>query len=110
MGSGGRTPRFDGLCAGSLGELYPSSIDDDGQVKILRRNQAQGLLHMDMQPGRVEQIDSSHDMCDALLRIVQNDGQMIGRQAVSPEYYLISDACVNIIPARSLQSIVKAAC
>ncbi len=57
---------------------------------------------MNMQPGRVEQIDSSYDVSDALLRVVQNHGEMIGGQAVAAEYYIISQARVDIIAPSSL--------
>jgi hypothetical protein len=65
---------------------------------------------MNMQPRRVEQIHPAYDVCDALFRIVQNYREMIGRQPVVPEYYIISHARVDIIRVRSLQLIVKTAC
>ena len=110
VGTCGRILWLDGQCAGSLGQLLSSGVDDDGHVEILRCRLAQGLLLIDMQPRRVEQIYPAHDVCDALSRIVQHHGEMIGRQPIATEYYIISRTRVDIIPACSLQPVVKTAC
>ena len=88
-GEGGGSIEIYRLCAGSFREFLACGIDHDRQMTVAGGRQTERPLKMNMRRGGVEQVDSTDDVSHALLGVVDDHGQMIGRQAVAPEYYII---------------------
>ena len=58
-------------------------VDEHGNVEILGRRKAEHRLQVDVRRSGIEQVDAAHDRRHALHRVVEDDGQVIGRQAVA---------------------------
>ena len=63
-------------------KLFPSRIDDNRQMRIRRRRQAQALLQPNLACHRINQICAAHDGIDALGGVIDDHGQLISEQPI----------------------------
>lgn len=58
---------------------------------VRRRPQAQGSLHKDLPRRATQEVRAPYDIGDALSGIVDDDGQLVGKQAIATPDHEIAD-------------------
>src|SRR6185437_6421691 len=82
-GDGERMPGFR--------EFSVPRLQDQRQMSVARRGEAEGALQCDLPGSAVQKIGASHDMRDALLCIIHDDGKLIGQGSVASPYDRITE-------------------
>ena len=73
----------DAAVAVALGEAAAVGADDQRQVPVLgRRREAEALLQQPLAMGRGEQVVAADDAVDPLAGVVDDDGELVARQAL----------------------------
>ena len=82
---GTRMSHVDGWGFGLLAEFDAVGAEDEGNVRIDWRFQAEKALKLDLAGRGIEQVRAADYVRDALPGIVDNDGEMIGPYPVGAE-------------------------
>jgi len=77
-------------------------------VRVARRRQAQPLLQKDLARCGVEQVGAPHDVRDALVGVVDHDGQLVGEVAVGAQQHEVADLAREVLAESALHDIVEA--
>ena len=80
-------------------------VDDQRQMQVARRRQAQRALQQDLAGGGVEQVRPAHDIGDPLFRIVHDHRQLVGPVAIRSAQDHIADVAVDRLRDAPLQTI-----
>ena len=63
----------------TLAQLSSIAVQCQWKVCVGRCRQPQAMLQVNLPGRRVQQISAAYDLCDALVEIVNHNGQLIGR-------------------------------
>ena len=72
----------------ALGQALAVVAEHQRDVRVAgHRSEPEQLVEPDLACRRGEQIGSAHDVADALVRVVDHDGQLVGDDAVAPAHH-----------------------
>ena len=71
-----------GSAPSRLPELLPVGAEDEREVRVRGRRQAERPLERDLPRRRRQEVASADDLRDALRRVVDDDGELVGERAV----------------------------
>ena len=91
----------------ALPELRAVGIRHQRDVRVHRRRIAECTLQRDLTRRRSEEIDTAHDLRDALLRIVDDHRQLIREQAIRAAHDEVSGMRRNVFLDATAQQIVE---
>src|SRR5437667_226598 len=74
---------------------------------IMSRSAAATALRMDLARGRVEQVRATHDVGDALFRVVDDHGKLVGKLAVGAVKHKIAHIALEVLLLRALHAIFE---
>ena len=63
---------------------------------------------MELASGRVEQVGSTYDVCDALPCVVHNDGQLVGELSIGAQEHKIADCFFKLLKLLALYQVCPA--
>ena len=97
--------------SGSAPSRFPSFFavrpEDEGEVRVRRRREAERALERDL-PGRGrEEVRAPDDPGDALLRVVDDDGELVGERAVGPLHDEVADRDGDVFGKRTEEKIIE---
>ena len=75
--------RPEGRRARLLGKLLAGRVDRDRQVQVGRCRLAEQMLQVDLALRRAQEVGAANDVGDALLGIVDDDGELVGEEPIA---------------------------
>ena len=91
--------------SGLLAQFVAVPVNSDGNMSIARRGKIEKALQINLPGGGVEQVAAAHDLRDPLIGIVHDDGQLIGKPAVSAADYEIAHFACQTLTAVALNGV-----
>ena len=88
-----------------FGEFLTRPVNHDGKVRVGRRRHTETLLQPDLPRRRIEQIDTAHDRIDALRRVIDDDGQLVGVLTVGAQEDKVTDLTFEILAMFALNKV-----
>ena len=104
----GRLAFIDRWRMGLLAEFVSASIDEHGDMKIIRRRQVEAMLQIDLPRRGVEQVASAQHFGDVLLVIIDHDSQLVSKSLVTPSNDKVPRLFCQVMLDAPLQSITNA--
>ena len=89
-----------------FGEFFAVGQGDQGCVQILGVWQPQGGLQQQLAWGVVAEISATHDVGDALVSIIDHDGQWVSPQSIGPAQDKITANLGRMLALRALAAIL----
>lgn len=93
-----------------LGELFSRGVGDYGKVGMHRLRQGELLLEEYLPGGRVKQICTTDNVGNALPRVIDYNGELIGEITVGTQDDKVSDIAGEILLLMPLDCVVKRNC
>jgi hypothetical protein len=78
-----RLPERHPFGARQFAQLVTVGVSCDRYVRVVRRRVRQQSLKPDLPASRIDQIDATNDLRDALLVVVDDDREMVGNEPVT---------------------------
>ncbi len=88
---------INGGCTGLFGQFFPAVIEHERDMEIAQWCGAERLGEQYLPRRVVYQIRTAHDVGDALVKIVNDDGKLIGPKPVGALQNKISHGFLNIL-------------
>ena len=76
-------------------------------MRIIRRGEAQGFLHMDLRSGRCKQVRAADHLAHTLPGIVDDHREVIGRQAIGTAHDDVPGFRVSIRVTKPLDGVLE---
>jgi hypothetical protein len=90
-----------------LAQFGAGTVNRNGTVRVLRCIQAKRVLNTYLAECGIQQVGTPDDVRDALFGIIQDDGQLIGGQAVGPPDNEISAPISHVFSDAPLDAVMK---
>jgi hypothetical protein len=91
----------------TLGQTLTGAIQVEGDMGKGRHGKSQGFKEQDLARSRSQQVGATYHLVDAHKSIVDDDGKLIGKDAVGSAQNKISHHMLNMLATLTSQQVVK---
>src|SRR3954471_9914655 len=90
-----------------LRELFAGGIGDHRHMQVAGRRVAERTLKRDLARRRPQQVGAPHHIRDAVVGVVDHDGELVGMQAIAPLHHEIADVAREVLRKAAADPILE---